>query len=673
MPNDPTAAERSRELLRQRLTTMRENRAANENELQTRGILSQMEEQGIPDDLRAAMLEAARSVPSIQEEFQTRPRAGRMMDRAIERVDGAAIDRAVSRVRGGDRVLVFDADGSVREYTIPREVTNVPIFTLDERDANETETFEQSTARVEAENEQSPSSFVPESALTYGDAELPLDEIEIPDGTPEPTADLLLSVRAFGVFQPIIVQQRETGSYALIDGARRAIAAREAGITSIPAIVFDSDVPPEQLAAVTFSANVARRVNPLRELSAIQAMMGAGASEASIARELGVNRQLIRQRLALGRLVPGLRAALMEGDIGASVAMLASRGDSEQQAAMLAVLARGETLTARTVRQLLARADAPVEQTEVAMGDATVETAPSLTAPSLTAVVHQDDSISLSDGSTGWLVRRAQANMMRAVDQARAEMQFNFNEAEGWLLYQGRRYSRVREIEVNGIIEIGRARYYAQSLYEEAATAQTQAVRACQATIDDLRGRLEQITTAQPAVVGTIAPVGIPAPVGVEVVEEGRTIVFAGHEYVRNQPQVPDDESWETVHRLLQRVQVAMPVAPDAASEAAYLAVEESLTVVRTRAEAEVRASRPAMNLEEAVVAAGGQPIPAMDATGADDLMIRGLYRMFDRMPDGRHFRRVIDSNGRLRRRFMEQDQWNSELTLELERQRRGL
>lgn len=57
---------------------------------------------------------------------------------------------------------------------------------------------------------------------------------------PDDLAELVHSIREFGVLQPVVVRTNDEGAYELIMGERRTRASREAGLTSIPAIVRDT-------------------------------------------------------------------------------------------------------------------------------------------------------------------------------------------------------------------------------------------------------------------------------------------------------------------------------------------------------------------------------------------------------------------------------------------------
>ena len=59
---------------------------------------------------------------------------------------------------------------------------------------------------------------------------------------PEDLAELVHSVREFGVLQPVVVRPLDeaSGTYELIMGERRLRASREAGLETIPAVVRDT-------------------------------------------------------------------------------------------------------------------------------------------------------------------------------------------------------------------------------------------------------------------------------------------------------------------------------------------------------------------------------------------------------------------------------------------------
>jgi ParB family chromosome partitioning protein len=58
---------------------------------------------------------------------------------------------------------------------------------------------------------------------------------------PEAASGLAESVRREGVIQPLLVRPRQAGGYEIVAGERRWRAAREAGRTTVPAVVREAD------------------------------------------------------------------------------------------------------------------------------------------------------------------------------------------------------------------------------------------------------------------------------------------------------------------------------------------------------------------------------------------------------------------------------------------------
>ncbi|QKJ20986.1 ParB/RepB/Spo0J family partition protein [Microbacterium hominis] len=148
---------------------------------------------------------------------------------------------------------------------------------------------------------------------------------------PEHFAELVHSVREFGVLQPVVVRPAVDGTYELIMGERRTRAAREAGLDSIPAVIRDT--ADEHLLRDALLENLHRsQLNPLEEASAYQQLLeDFGITQEELATRIGRSRPQIsntirllklpmpvQQRVAAGVLSAGhARAILSLGDTGA--------------------------------------------------------------------------------------------------------------------------------------------------------------------------------------------------------------------------------------------------------------------------------------------------------------------------------------------------------------------
>ncbi|NLG63966.1 MAG: ParB/RepB/Spo0J family partition protein [Candidatus Cloacimonetes bacterium] len=155
---------------------------------------------------------------------------------------------------------------------------------------------------------------------------------------PEDLAELVHSVREFGVLQPVVVRRNEEGAYELIMGERRTRAAREAGLTSIPAIVRET--AEEHLLRDALLENLHRsQLNPLEEASAYQQLLeDFGITQEELAGRIGRSRPQIsntirllklpipvQQRVAAGVLSAGHARAILSLDDEAGMQRLADK------------------------------------------------------------------------------------------------------------------------------------------------------------------------------------------------------------------------------------------------------------------------------------------------------------------------------------------------------------
>jgi ParB family chromosome partitioning protein len=151
-------------------------------------------------------------------------------------------------------------------------------------------------------------------------------------------AELVHSVREFGVLQPVVVRTNEDGKYELIMGERRTRASREAGLTAIPAIVRDTT--DENLLRDALLENLHRsQLNPLEEASAYQQLLeDFGITQEELATRIGRSRPQIsntirllklpvpvQQRVAAGVLTAGHARAILSLEDADSMQRLADK------------------------------------------------------------------------------------------------------------------------------------------------------------------------------------------------------------------------------------------------------------------------------------------------------------------------------------------------------------
>jgi len=143
---------------------------------------------------------------------------------------------------------------------------------------------------------------------------------------PEATAELADSIRRLGVLQPIVVRLAAGGDhFEIVAGERRYLAARQAGLTTIPASIrqlSDAEVIEAQV-----TENLQREdLHPMEEAEGYEELRKtAGLSIDELIAKVGKSRSWVFGRLKLLDLAPPARTAFLAGEINASIALELAR------------------------------------------------------------------------------------------------------------------------------------------------------------------------------------------------------------------------------------------------------------------------------------------------------------------------------------------------------------
>ena len=125
------------------------------------------------------------------------------------------------------------------------------------------------------------------------------------------------SIANYGVLQPIIVRENEAfaGTYEIIAGERRWRAAKMAGLSEIPAIVFDGDEL--RAAQVAMIENIQREdLNPVEEAMGYGALIERfGLTQDQVAKQVGKNRSTVANMLRLLDLPKEVLEMLRTGEL----------------------------------------------------------------------------------------------------------------------------------------------------------------------------------------------------------------------------------------------------------------------------------------------------------------------------------------------------------------------
>jgi ParB family chromosome partitioning protein len=170
----------------------------------------------------------------------------------------------------------------------------------------------------------------------------------------EALAELVHSIREFGLMQPIVVRAAPAAPpgaprYQLVMGERRWRAAQQAGLATIPAIVRET--ADDSMLRDALLENIHRaQLNPLEEAAAYQQLLDEfGVTHEELAARIGRSRPLITNMIRLLRLPIAVQRRVAAGVLSAghARALLALEGTAEQQEELAArIVAEGLSVRA---------------------------------------------------------------------------------------------------------------------------------------------------------------------------------------------------------------------------------------------------------------------------------------------------------------------------------------
>ena len=204
-------------------------------------------------------------------------------------------------------------------------------------------------------------------------AEIPVDQVRPNPVQPRQVfdanamAELIGSIREVGLLQPVVVRRQGDADYELVMGERRWRAAREAGLSAIPAIVRQTD-DTEMLRDALLENLHRSDLNPLEEAAAYQQLLDDfGCTHDELATRIGRSRPQISNTLRLLRLSPAVQRRIAAGVLSAghARALLAVADPEAQDRLAQRVVAEG--ISVRGLEEIVAVGD---------LGDRDAEEAP---------------------------------------------------------------------------------------------------------------------------------------------------------------------------------------------------------------------------------------------------------------------------------------------------------
>ena len=137
------------------------------------------------------------------------------------------------------------------------------------------------------------------------------------DFDPEELDALAESIAIHGVIQPLTVRELDSGYYQIIAGERRWRAARQAGLTEIPAVIIEAD--DKKVMELALIENLQRQdLNAVEEALGYRSLLVEyGMTQDAIAASVGKSRPAVANALRLLHLPMDVQEMVRSGQLSA--------------------------------------------------------------------------------------------------------------------------------------------------------------------------------------------------------------------------------------------------------------------------------------------------------------------------------------------------------------------
>lgn len=167
-------------------------------------------------------------------------------------------------------------------------------------------------------------------------------------------AELVNSIREVGVLQPVVVRETTPGRYELVMGERRWRASRDAGLSTVPAII--KETRDDALLRDALLENLHRTdLNPLEEAAAYEQLLHEfGATHDQLAQRVGRSRSHVTNTIRLLHLAASVQRRVAAGVLSAghARALLGLETLAAQEELATRIVAEG--LSVRATEELVA-------------------------------------------------------------------------------------------------------------------------------------------------------------------------------------------------------------------------------------------------------------------------------------------------------------------------------
>ena len=181
----------------------------------------------------------------------------------------------------------------------------------------------------------------------------------------EALADLADSIRQHGIIQPLTVRRLASGYYQIIAGERRWRAAKQAGLTEVPATIIEAD--DKKVMELGLIENLQREdLNPMEEAKGYKVLMDEhGMTQEDVAERMGKSRPDVANTLRLLALPDAVQLMLEEGKLSAGHAralLVLPKGDAMKKLAQRVIAEGLSVRQTEAMAKHLAKAGDEVEK-----------------------------------------------------------------------------------------------------------------------------------------------------------------------------------------------------------------------------------------------------------------------------------------------------------------------
>ena len=160
-------------------------------------------------------------------------------------------------------------------------------------------------------------------AQSGGSVVLPISQVEPGLNQPrknfdeEALADLAESIRLHGILQPLTVRRLASGYYQIIAGERRWRAAKQAGLTEVPAMIVEAD--DRKVMELGLIENLQREdLNPMEEAMGYRALMkDYGLTQEEVSQRVSKSRSAVANAMRLLQLPQEVQWLIEQGNLSA--------------------------------------------------------------------------------------------------------------------------------------------------------------------------------------------------------------------------------------------------------------------------------------------------------------------------------------------------------------------